>query len=52
MSNEGGRSSMQPTKKHPKITLGVISSFFGSKTLYKKQDEVQFFFSVLLIANG
>ncbi len=27
---------LQPTKKCQKATLGVISTFFGSKTFYKK----------------
>jgi len=27
---------VQPTKKCQKATLGVISTFFGNKTLYKK----------------
>jgi hypothetical protein len=36
---EESTNCMQLAKKCPKITLGAISFFLGSKTLYKKQDE-------------
>jgi len=32
---------MQPTKKCTKVATRVISSFFGSKTIYKRHDETQ-----------
>jgi hypothetical protein len=46
---------MQPTKKQSKVALSVISTFFGSKTPYKKQDETQKLFLedlMLLTAKG
>ncbi len=39
-SDEGGRL-MQPTKKCTKVVAWVVSSFFCSKTPYKRHDEVQ-----------
>jgi hypothetical protein len=38
MTDENTRC-LQLAKKCPKITLGAISFFFGSKTPYRKQDE-------------
>jgi hypothetical protein len=54
MSDEGTKY-MEPTKKCPKIALGAISSFFGSKTFKKKQDEAHKLFMedlVLFLAKG
>jgi hypothetical protein len=53
-SDEGGRL-MQPTKKCTKLVAGAISSFFCSKTLYKRHDEAQKLFLkdlVLLTIKG
>jgi hypothetical protein len=53
-SDEGGRL-MQPTKKCTKVVAWVVSSFFCSKTPYKRHDEVQKLFLkdlVLLTAKG
>jgi len=32
---------MQPTKKRTKVVTRVISSFFGNKTFYKRDDKTQ-----------
>jgi hypothetical protein len=37
---EESNNCMQLAKKCPKIIIGAISFFFGSKTPYKKQDEM------------
>ncbi len=53
-SDEGGRL-MQPTNKCTKVVARVISSFFGSKTPYKRHDEAQKLFLkdlVLLTTKG
>jgi hypothetical protein len=53
-ANEGCKA-MQLTKKGSKITLSAISTFFESKTPYKKLNEVQQLFLeelVLFIAKG
>jgi len=53
--NDEGGKLMQPAKNCTKVVVGVIFSFFGSKTLYKMHDESQKLFLkdlVLLIAKG
>ncbi len=35
-----GNKVVQPSNKCQNLTPSVISIFFGSKTLYKKQDEI------------
>ncbi len=53
-NDEGGRL-MQLANKHTKVVVGVIFSFFGSKTCYKRHDEFQKLFLtnlVLLTAKG
>jgi hypothetical protein len=35
-----GNKVVQPTNKCQNVTPSVISNFFGSKTIYKKQDEI------------
>jgi hypothetical protein len=50
-----GNKVVQPTNKCQNVTPSVISKFFGSKTIYKKQDEIWNLLLeglVLLIAKG
>jgi hypothetical protein len=53
-SDEGGKL-MHPANKHTKVVGKAISSFFGSKTPYKRHDEAQKLFLedlVLLTTKG
>jgi hypothetical protein len=40
MNDGDSKAILLHAKKCPKVSLGVIFTFFGSKCFYKKQDEI------------